>query len=65
MNDAPETDREYTDLAYASLKAWVLSDDEPAGARWDLYCDKNGVDPELFADMVRYQRRKRAARLVA
>lgn len=65
MNDAPLTDREYTDLAFDLLKSWVLSEDEPVGELWDLYCAVNDVDGETFAEMVRYQRRKRREARVA
>ncbi len=63
MNDAPLNDREYRDLAYDLLKDWVLSEDEPEGELWDLYCSLNDVeDSAAFAEMVRYQRRQRVLR---
>lgn len=58
MNGSPDTDREYFDLAYDLLKSWVLSDDEPEGSLWDLYCDLCGVDAEKFAEAVVYQRER-------
>jgi len=50
----------YVELAEDRLQEWALSEDEVGGDLWDLFCGLAGVDPETFADMVRFQRRKRA-----
>ncbi len=60
MNGADVTHQGYTDMADLSLREFALSDAEPIGDYWDLLCDIAGVDPENFADCVRYARRKRA-----
>ncbi len=61
MEPGSDIDTAYVMYAERELRNWALSEDEPEGDLWDLYCDLAGVDPELFAEGVRYQRRKRAA----
>lgn len=63
MTEGSRIDTAYIKLAEDQLHDWALDlDAEPEGEYWDTLCGLAGVDPEVFADMVRYQRR-RSARL--
>ncbi len=56
MEAGSRQDTAYIKMAEQQLHRWCLAGDEPEGTLWDLLCDTAGVDPELFAQMVRYQR---------
>lgn len=59
MQEGTRTDTAYIAFAEEQLQRWALSTDVCDGDQWDLYCALAGLDPEVFAAGVEYERRVR------